>query len=62
MVFQDDYDDDSKHIEATIDCVQKFEVSKIKIIWDVKGQQYIDKNSWHVENEYLLFINFSFLE
>ena len=45
MVFQDDYDDDSKHIEATIDCVQKFEVSKIKIIWDVKGQQYIDKNS-----------------
>ena len=43
MAYQDDYGDDSTHIEATIDCVQKFEVSKIKIIWDVEEQHYTEK-------------------
>ena len=36
ILFKDNHGDDSTHIEATIDCAQTLEVSKIKITWDVR--------------------------
>ena len=58
IVFQDSYGDDSTHIEATIDCVQTLELSKIEINWEVKEKHYADTTLWDVKTGFFVFTSF----